>query len=128
MAWNLHDYLNRHGVNEIAQWTRLLQSPQRKKLKAKLNMLMQAGTDLPPQLLAGTGIPHIFKLKVQGNPKLRPLICRGPIDNDAEFTLLVGAKEVQFNYEPNDAPERAVSNREEIIQNQSRRCPHERID
>lgn len=128
MAWELYDYVNRQGINEIAEWTLSLQKLQRKKLKAKLNMVMQAGTDLPPQLLAGTGTPHIYKLKVQGNPKLRPLLCKGPIDNNIEFTLLIGAKEIQFGYEPADALMKAMNNREEIIKEPSRRALHERID
>jgi hypothetical protein len=91
-------------------------------------MLAQAGSDLPPQLLAGTGVPHIYKLKVQGNPKLRPMLCKGTEDNDAEFTLLLGAKEIQWKYDPEDAPRIAALIREEIIRDPKRRCKHERID
>lgn len=128
MAWTIYDYLSSKGINEVAEWTRGLQKIQRKKLKAKIIMLSLAGSELPPQLLAGTGIPHIYKLKVQGNPKLRPMLCKGPVDNDSEFTLLVGAKEIQDEYEPIDAIDQARNKRVEIIQNPLRRCLHERID
>jgi hypothetical protein len=125
--WRLFDYLNRRGDNEIAKWTKELQKPQRVRLRQKLDLLAQAGSDLPPQLLAGTGVPHIYKLKVQGNPKLRPLLCKGTVDNENEFTLLLGAFEIQWEYDPKDALAKAVERREELLNDPSRRCKHERV-
>src|SRR5437588_9360141 len=91
--WTLFDYVNEDGVNEIAQWTRRLEKRQRIKLNQKLDMLQKHGPDLPPQLLAGPIFPHIYKLKVKGNVQLRPMLCKGPIIYDEEFTLLLGAIE-----------------------------------
>jgi len=125
--WKLFDYINSRGDNEIADWARALQKPQRIKLRQKLDMLIQAGSDLPPQLLAGTGVPHIYKLKVQGNLKLRPLLCKGTVDNENEFTLLIGAFEIQWGFDPPNALEKAVERREELLLNPNRRCKNERI-
>src|SRR5215204_3818100 len=107
--WQIFDYITERGVNDVAAWTRTLQKPQRIKLRSKLDMLAQAGPDLPPDLLMKTEVPYIYKLKVQGNPKLRPMLCRqhlkftykepekAPEEIDGEvFILLVGAKEISW--------------------------------
>jgi hypothetical protein len=127
--WAIYDHLDRQGVNVIAEWTRGLERVQRKLLRAKLDMLAIAGPDLPTQLLAGTGVAHIYKLRVKGNVQLRPMLCRGPVENDAEFTLLYGAIEVGSALQPANAAERAAVIREEILaEPNNRRCEHERID
>lgn len=113
--------------NEIEKWTLNLQKRQRVKLNSKLDMLQQSGGDLPPQLLAGTGVPHIYKLKVQGNPKLRPLLCKGTVDNKNEYTLLIGAFEIGWGYDPKDALAIAAKRREELLNDPKRRCKHKRI-
>jgi len=115
------------NTNVISEWTRDLEKTQRIKLNQKLDMLTQYGPNLPPRLLAGPIFSHIYKLKVKGNVQLRPMLCKGPIDNEKEFTLLLGAIEVGDNLIPNDAPQRALYNRAEIINNKERRCEHERI-
>ena len=57
-------------------------------------MLEKEGSNLFPQMLCGTETPGILKLRVKGNVQLRPMLCRGPIEIDKEFTLLLGACEV----------------------------------
>jgi hypothetical protein len=125
--WRIYDYLDAGGNNVIKKWTGDLQKRERIKLNQKLDMLEQYGPELPPQLLAGPIFDHVYKLKVQGNPKLRPLLCKGPINNEVEYTLLVGAKEIQWKLEPDDAEEQAATNRQAIIDNPLRRCKHERV-
>jgi len=125
--WTLFDYINEHGVNEIAEWTRRLEKRQRVKLNQKLDMLQKHGPDLPPQLLAGPISPHIYKLKVKGNVQLRPMLCKGPISNDDEFTLLLGA--IETGDELDHSPEEAARIRETIIADpRNRRRLHERIN
>jgi hypothetical protein len=138
--WKLYDYVNNRRVNEIAEWTRRkLQKTQRLKLRSKLDMLAQAGPDLPPGLLLKTEVEYIFKLKVQGNPKLRPMLCRGPLKvedketgaqkDEQGFTLLIGAKEISWEFDPRGADIEAGNRRLEVIRNPiERRCDHERID
>ena len=136
--WELYDYLNEREINEIAAWTRTLQKPQRVKLKSKLAWLAQAGLELPPGLVLKTEVPYILKLKIQGNPKLRPMLCRGPFkarnektgeEKDEEaFTLLIGAREISWEFDPRGADVEAGRRRIEIINNSRRRCEHEQID
>lgn len=127
--WTIYDHVDQRGINAIAEWTRGLQSVQRKLLRSKLDMLAQAGPDLPTQLLSGTGVAHIYKLRVKGNVQLRRMLCKGPIEPDAEFTMLFGAIEVGDVLQPVDAADRAAIIREEILTDpNNRRCEHERID
>lgn len=138
LMWELYDYFSEREINEIAVWTRKLQKPQRLKLKSKLVILEKAGADLPPGLVIKTEVEYILKLKVQGNPKLRPMLCRGPLkvrnettgqqEDEEAYTLLVGAKEISWDFEPKDADKEAGTRRLKIIFNQKRRCKHERID
>lgn len=125
--WTLFDYVNEHGVNEFAQWTRGLEKRQRVKLNQKLDMLQKHGPDLPPQLLAGPIFTHIYKLKIKGNVQLRPMLCKGPISNDEEFTLLLGA--IETDDELDHSPEEAARIREIVIAApRNRRRLHERIN
>ncbi len=111
--WKLFDYINGRGINEIAEWTRRLQKPERIKLRAKLDMLIKAGADLPPQLLMKAEVPYIYKLKVQGNPKLRPMLCQQHLTfteketeekiDEEVFILLIGAKEISWEFDPPNA-------------------------
>jgi len=136
--WKLYDYFSEREINEIAVWTRKLQRPQRIKLRSKLDMLEKFGADLPPGLVIKTEVEYILKLKVQGNPKLRPMLCRGPLKvedkstgekkDEEAYTLLIGAKEISWEFDPKDADIEAGIRRSKIIFNKNRRCDHERID
>lgn len=127
MIFSLFDYTSENGNNEIKEWALKLQTPQRAKLNAKLDMLKSHGLALLPELLAGTDTPGILKLKVKGKVQLRPMLCKGPIDNENEFTLLIGATERDFCLVPDKADEKANERKHIIINNPTRRCPHERI-
>ena len=123
--WVLYDYKNLNNKNEIKKWTEGLEKKQRIQLNQKLDSLAQQGPDLPPKLLPSLG-QHIYKLRVKSNVQLRPMLCKGPINNEKEFTLLLGAIEVGGKL-PKGSKERAVRNRGEIINDPKRRCKHERI-
>jgi len=78
-------------------------------------------------VLAGTDSPGISKLRVRGNVQLRPMLCCGPIDVKAEFTLLCGAKEIGGKIIPKDADRLALSRKAEVAaQPEQRRTPHVR--
>ncbi|HEY4424445.1 MAG TPA: hypothetical protein VGN10_09575 [Pyrinomonadaceae bacterium] len=136
--WKLFDYRDEKGNNLIARWTRKLQKPQRIKLRAKLDDLANFGPELPPGLLMKTEIEHVYKLKVQGNPKLRPMICfglffikdvkTGTEKREEAITILVGAKEISWEFEPPQADVEAAIRRKKILADPNRRIPHERID
>jgi hypothetical protein len=77
----------------------------RGQLVQKMDMLAMHGADflLSPGILAGPIASkkhpkklrpsHIYKLIVHGQRMLRPMLCRGPVDMDGEFTFLIGAIE-----------------------------------
>lgn len=129
MSWALYDYLDAGGKNDFEAWCRTLQKGDLGKLNAKLKMLEDHGLGLLPQILAGPlrGYPHIYKLKINGRVALRPLLCKGHIDNDSEFTLLKGAFEVGGEWDPRTAPSEAVTRRDEGLADATRRCPHVKV-
>lgn len=127
MSYRLYDYVDKNGKNEFKAWTQSLQKTDRAKLNAKLDMLSKVGLELLPQVLTGTPTPSILKLRVQGNIQLRPMLCKGPVVADKEFTLLLGAKEVQSNLVPKNADKLADLNKFEIKSDPARRVIHERV-
>ena len=127
-GWRLYDYVDASRVNDFAEWCRGLQRPDLARLNRKLKMLADNGPNLGPKLLAGPlrGYAHIYKIRVNGRVALRPLLCKGPIDNDHEFTLLEGAFEQDRKWVPSNAREVAVDRRTEVINDpDARRCAHE---
>lgn len=128
MKYDLYDHISLSGKNEIKEWTQKLQSSQLAKLNQKLDSLEQHGLNLRPQMLTDSGVSGILKLRVHGGVQLRPLLCRGPVDNDREFTLLLGAKEIGSKWVPKDAPNIASTIKREITLSSSvRRVRHERV-
>lgn len=123
----LFDYTDRNGNNDIKAWTLGLQKTQRAKLNVKLDMLAEHGLELFPHVLTDTPTSGIQKLRVKGNVQLRPMLCKGPINNENEFTLLIGATERDFRFVPDKADEKANDRKTIIIENPNRRCPHERV-
>lgn len=129
MPFTLYDYLDASGVNEFKEWTNQLQSKERGKLNEKIDKLSEHGDTLYPHMLTGTPVAGIQKLRVQGRVKLRPLLCKGPVKIDKEYTLLMGAKEVGSKWVPSKAPEKADAIRSVVAANPTtRRTFHERVD
>lgn len=125
MPFTLHDYVNSKGINEIKKWIGKLQSKERAKLDERLDKLRSEGPNLYPQILCGTTVAGIQKIRVHGKVQLRPMVCQGPINHAAEYTLLSGAKEVGFTLIPKGVEELAHVRKLEIVQDHNnRRCPH----
>lgn len=128
MPFLLYDYVDANGINEFRAWTKSLQTDQRSKLNQKLDALEKMGEGLLPVTLTGTSVAGIFKLRIQGNVKLRPLLCRGPLPEEAAFTLLAGAKEIGSVLKPDGIESTADSRKSAVIQAPAtRRTAHERI-
>lgn len=128
MSYQLFDYVNPQGVNEFKEWTEALEKPQRAKLNEKLDKLEIYGDALYPEMLTGTPVAGISKLRIKGNVQLRPLLCKGPVVINTEYTLLMGAKEVGSKWVPKAAPETANSKKQlVIIEPANRRVNHEKI-
>lgn len=128
MTFELFDYYALSGENEFKAWTQGLQKPQRAKLNAKLDMLKNNGDALFPLLLTGTDTPGILKLRVKGKVQLRPMLCKGPVDINGEYTLLLGAIEVGGKLIPDKADELANGFKATVIASPAtRRKNHERV-
>lgn len=126
--WKLYDYVDERGVNSFKEWSSRLEKKDLARLNSKLDMLRIQPT-LPPQLLAGPleGVP-IYKLRINGRVALRPMLCKGPVNNDREFTLLFGATEKDRKLVPRNAVSQADDRRRKVIANPTqRRCAHERV-
>ena len=75
-------------------------------------------------LLAGPVFASIWKLRVNASVMLRPHLCKGPINKNAEYTLLIGAVETGDRL-PHGIEKNALSRQQEIeIDPERRRVPH----
>lgn len=125
---SIYDYVHPAEGNRMKAWSTGLQKKERAKLNSKIDALEMHGADLIPGILAPTGIPAIFKLKAQGQVKLRPMVCEGPGETEAAFTFLLGAKEISWEYEPVNAPDIAAEIRNDLLAHPERRTKHERVN
>jgi len=131
--WELYDYVDHRGRNVIAEWIDSLQQRDQALMDEKLLVLEEIGPDqaLQTRLLAGPlrnsrrKITSIYKIHAKGTVQLRPMLCKGPINNDVELTLLVGAIEKGRELVPANAVDTAEDRRGEILQNPNRREKHE---
>jgi hypothetical protein len=131
IIYDLWDALDARGVNIFEQWTRKLGNAHRARLNQKLDMIQRFDTNL--MLASGvlngpikkTG--HILKLRAQSNVAMRPLLCRGPLDTNREYTLLLGAFEVGGVLSMSDI-RKAQDNRAAILNDpKGRRTKHVRV-
>ncbi len=120
MPFLIYDYVNQHGLNEFNAWTLGLEKPQRAKLNEKIDKLALYGDALYPEMLAGSSVAGIQKLKVKGNVQLRPLLCKGPVNIQDEYTLLIGAKEVGDKWVPKGAPSTAATKKQKLLKTQQK--------
>jgi hypothetical protein len=128
--WRIFAYIDSRGKSVIEDWARDIKFDKEllARLNLKLDLLEHHGTELSTGLLAGTSFKHIDKLKIFGRKTAwRIMVCKGPVSNEFEFTLLFVAQEKDRKLIPKDAYKRADDNRKEIISNPERRRIHERI-
>ncbi len=128
--YRLWDFITRRGTNVILEWVKAdrLTRRDRAQLNQKLRRLTQEyfALAIGTKLLCGPIYKHIYKLVIHGDVMLRPMLCRGPIDNEREYTLLLGAVETGGKL-PSGSKERAEENRTTVLQDPGRRTEHERI-
>lgn len=133
MPFKLYDFMNMKGENEFKEWTKNLETRERAKLNEKLDKLQQHGDGLFPEILTGTPVAGIQKIRVKGKVQLRPLLCKGPLLDETgqiedAYTLLMGAKEIGDKWSPPTAPEKANKKKQEVVDSRgTRRCDHERV-
>jgi hypothetical protein len=134
--WSIYEYVE-DGRSTIHKWLKdnNISERDRGHLVAKMDMLAKNGTELWPGILAGPiaskSSPnklkpsHIYKLIVHGQIMLRPMLCRGPVDMDGEFTFLIGAIE-KGGVLDTDAMDAEVRRREVIADPENKREPNGR--
>jgi hypothetical protein len=119
------EYVDRRGIGVYTAWYQARQARQRAALDAKLDAVRKAG-ELPPRLFRGPVkhrnqfYPNTWKLTVNCDGALRPLACKGPIDPENEWTILVPVIEVGNQYPPGVFQE-AEERRLEIVADPTRR-------
>ena len=130
IPYQLWDFRDERGDNLIAKWTRQQERGHRARLNAKLDMMVRVPFEdaIKSKLLHGPiqKQKHIYKLRVQMNVAMRPLLCRGPMMNLTEYTLLLGTEEKGGKL-PDGAVEKAENNRQAVLINPSRREHHVRV-
>jgi hypothetical protein len=126
LPFTLYDFSDERGVGVFRSWAPLTKR-DRGALNQKIDMLEMHGFDLPPKLLAGpiNKQPHIYKMIIHADQMLRPMLCKGPFEMEAEFTFLIGAFEKDWKLKP--AASEATANRNTLLRKSNRRIPHERF-
>jgi len=124
VAFALYDFVDEGGESVISSWRSGLTPRSTAQLDSKLHMLEISGPNLGPKLLAGPikKTKHIYKLIIHADVMLRPMLCKGPFEMNTEFTLLIGAKEIQGKLIPGH--ESAVENRATLLADRRRRKTH----
>ncbi|HAF23083.1 MAG TPA: hypothetical protein DCK93_09280 [Blastocatellia bacterium] len=128
--YRLYDFLTTRGRNAILEWVKdeRLSSRDRAMLNQKFRRLAQVEYQLAieTKLLSGPIYKNIYKLVIHGQVMMRPMLCRGPRENEAEYTILLGTTERDWKL-PKGAMEQADQRRTIIENDFSRRCIHEHI-
>ena len=128
--YRLWDFLDDRLKNVIIQWVKdeKLTKRDRAILNQKITRLGQEDFDLAikTKLLAGPIHKHVYKMRMKGDVQLRPLLCRGPVSNDTEYTFLLGAVETGGKL-PLGCEEKAKDNRAVVVNDANRRTRHERL-
>jgi hypothetical protein len=128
LSYDVYDFTDAKRTSVIMTWIEenKLQRRDVGQLNQKLDMLRTNGPTLHPRLLAGpiNKQRHIYKLIIHGQRMLRPMLCKGPFRMDNEYTLLLGAIEINFQLSPD--PSLATKNRNELLADKTRRTPNER--
>ena len=124
--WEFFEYVGRAGRREFSLWR--LSQPTREqalldeKMRAVQTFGLQTGCLKGPLLRHR----HLYKIRVQGPERaLRPLLCRGPMNMNTEFTLLHPMQEIGGQDTPSTAKGEADRRREELIEDPSRRVKYE---
>ena len=114
------------GPNPVKDWCERLQKQDLARMNQRIDLLEKNGHELCPGLATNLhGFPHLYKIKVNGRVAAR-LLCKGPINMEIEYTLLLGAFKADGKL-PDGAVKAADDCRKEIIvDSPNRRRLHER--
>lgn len=115
------EFLDGRGRGVLTEWRSGLEAAQQAQLDEKIKSMRAEPLLIDNMLFSVKGYPKIRKLKIGGKVRLRPLLCRGPQDVKAELTLLAGATERDWKFDPPGAPATAELNRQSLVKNPARR-------
>lgn len=106
----------------LSEWREGMQSTERALLDSKIGVLeVTTNAALLPNFMAGpisvkgTKYPDIYKLLLGGKIRLRPLLCKGPMDKNREVTFLLGAYERNGKFDPANAPGAATDRLKKLL-------------
>src|SRR5260370_31682226 len=127
MPWALYDYRDRRDTNPVKDWCERLQKQDLARMNQRIDLLEKNGHELCRGLATNLhGFPHLYKIKVNGRVAARLFLCKGPINMEIEYTLLLGAFETGGKL-PDGTLKAADDYRKEIIaDSHNRRRLHER--
>lgn len=119
------EYLDRRDRRPFSLWRERLSKLEQARLDDKMRALQVFGTQVA-FLKPVSKFPHLKKLRVVvPDQALRPLLCVGPFDMTGEFTMLAGAREQNFEFDPPGVREEAERRRLEIMVDRTRRVIYE---
>jgi hypothetical protein len=124
MHYKIWVFIEPDGTNEFYKWREKMPPKQVAKMDDRITKLSQSGLQLLPLILAPVKNSGLYKLKVHGNPQLRPLLTRGPLDNNSEFTLLQGAREISSQFDPLNAVDLANAKKDRLLLDDSLRTEY----
>ena len=120
------EYLDGRDRREFSLWRAGLQKSDRAILDEKMRVIEQMGLSVGCLNGPLRGHRHLYKIKARGpTAELRPLLCRGPQDNDSEVTMLKPMIEVGGKDQPAGARDEAERRRVEVQRDPSRRVRYE---
>jgi hypothetical protein len=127
MTWTLYDYRDKRDENPVRAWCERLQKPDLARMNQRIDLLSEKGKDFCPGLAGPLrGSPHLYKIKVNGRVAARMILCKGPIDMEGEYTLLLGAFERDDELPVGTLETAEMYRREIILDPTQRRTLHER--
>ena len=130
MTKGLWDFLDIRGDNVVETWGTAQTKRDRGMLNQRFDRLVQVDFSLAigSKLLAGPIYRDVYKMQIHGDVQMRPMLCKGPLKNDDEYTLLLGAVERNWKLVPASAKTDAEYNRGLVLASPlTRRKAHELI-
>ena len=115
--YKLFEFLTDRGRAVIHEWVKdeRLSARDRAALNIRFKRIRQVDFDLANgTLISGPIFKHVYKCVIHATVMLRPMLCRGPMKIEDEYTLLLGAIERNKKL-PEGTKERAEENREALI-------------
>jgi hypothetical protein len=125
----LYEYAGGRGHGAMSDWMGTKEAREHSwYFEQAVDRLSQAAPESLPGIVAGPlrGHRHLYKLRLGGKVRLRPLLCKGPLEPERELTFLLPAFERDGRLHPADALAKADRRRQEILFDDRRRRPFRR--